>query len=113
MLSSYFFFYTNQVFFKFFYASFCLRFRQHLNIFCGQGDFNYKDYDAKELCTKLYESSKLMVGFGLFREDRQHRANGSGIVDGLDVHPPQTIGRGATQSSGQRGVRTGGSELEK
>jgi len=31
--------------------------------------FNYKDYDAKELCTKLYESSKLMVGFGLFHED--------------------------------------------
>jgi glutamate/tyrosine decarboxylase-like PLP-dependent enzyme len=28
--------------------------------------FNYKDISAKELCTQLYEQSKLMVGFGSF-----------------------------------------------
>jgi len=28
--------------------------------------FNYKDFDAKDLCTKLYEKNKLMVGFGSF-----------------------------------------------
>lgn len=31
--------------------------------------FNYKNIPAQELCTKLYESSKLLVGFGTFRED--------------------------------------------
>ena len=29
--------------------------------------FNYKDIPAKDLCTALYENSKLMVGFGSFR----------------------------------------------
>ncbi|OUS03441.1 cysteine synthase [Flavobacteriales bacterium 33_180_T64] len=29
--------------------------------------FNYKDISAKTLCTKLYEESKLMVGFGNFK----------------------------------------------
>lgn len=31
--------------------------------------FNYKDIPAKELCTALYENSKLMVGFGTFGND--------------------------------------------
>jgi len=31
--------------------------------------FNYKGISAKTLCTKLYEYSKLMVGYGTFRED--------------------------------------------
>ncbi|WCO01101.1 pyridoxal phosphate-dependent decarboxylase family protein [Psychroserpens ponticola] len=31
--------------------------------------FNYKGVSAKTLCTKLYEHSKLMVGYGTFRED--------------------------------------------
>ncbi|WP_299526431.1 aminotransferase class V-fold PLP-dependent enzyme [Winogradskyella sp.] len=31
--------------------------------------FNYKDVPAKELCTALYENSKLMVGFGSFNGD--------------------------------------------
>ncbi len=31
--------------------------------------FNYKDFDAKDLCTKLYENNKLMVGFGSFRNN--------------------------------------------
>ena len=31
--------------------------------------FNYKDVSAKKLCTGLYKSSQLMVGFGSFRED--------------------------------------------
>jgi glutamate/tyrosine decarboxylase-like PLP-dependent enzyme len=31
--------------------------------------FNYKDISAKKLCTMLYEHSKLMVGFGTFRDD--------------------------------------------
>ncbi|MBR9846891.1 MAG: PLP-dependent decarboxylase [Algicola sp.] len=31
--------------------------------------FNYKGISAKVLCTKLYEHSKLMVGYGTFRED--------------------------------------------
>jgi glutamate/tyrosine decarboxylase-like PLP-dependent enzyme len=30
--------------------------------------FNYKRISAKTLCTKLYEHSKLMVGFGTFRD---------------------------------------------
>jgi len=29
--------------------------------------FNYKDISAKNLCTRLYESSQLMVGFGNFK----------------------------------------------
>ncbi|MBC8266969.1 MAG: aminotransferase class V-fold PLP-dependent enzyme [Flavobacteriales bacterium] len=29
--------------------------------------FNYKDYDAIDLCTKLYESQKLLVGYGSFK----------------------------------------------
>ncbi|WP_422107407.1 pyridoxal phosphate-dependent decarboxylase family protein [Winogradskyella sp.] len=29
--------------------------------------FNYKDIPAKDLCTALYENSKLMVGFGSFK----------------------------------------------
>jgi len=28
--------------------------------------FNYKNYDPIDLCTKLYEYNKLMVGFGNF-----------------------------------------------
>jgi sulfinoalanine decarboxylase/sulfinoalanine decarboxylase/aspartate 1-decarboxylase len=28
--------------------------------------FNYKDFDPEDLCTKLYEHNKLMVGFGHF-----------------------------------------------
>ncbi|WP_111682084.1 pyridoxal phosphate-dependent decarboxylase family protein [Winogradskyella tangerina] len=31
--------------------------------------FNYKDIPAKDLCTALYEHSKLMVGFGSFNND--------------------------------------------
>ncbi|MCB0383012.1 MAG: aminotransferase class V-fold PLP-dependent enzyme [Psychroserpens sp.] len=31
--------------------------------------FNYRGISAKTLCTKLYEHSKLMVGFGSFRDD--------------------------------------------
>lgn len=31
--------------------------------------FNYKDISAKKLCTELYKSSQLMVGFGSFRDD--------------------------------------------
>ncbi|WP_323786890.1 pyridoxal phosphate-dependent decarboxylase family protein [Psychroserpens sp.] len=31
--------------------------------------FNYKGISAKTLCTKLYEHSKLMVGYGSFSED--------------------------------------------
>lgn len=31
--------------------------------------FNYKDISAKTLCTKLYEHSQLMVGYGTFRGD--------------------------------------------
>ncbi len=29
--------------------------------------FNYKDYDPQDLCTKLYQHNKLMVGFGHFK----------------------------------------------
>jgi len=29
--------------------------------------FNYKDFDPEDLCTKLYESNTLMVGFGHFK----------------------------------------------
>ena len=29
--------------------------------------FNYKDYDPRDLCTKLYKHSKIMVGFGQFQ----------------------------------------------
>lgn len=32
--------------------------------------FNYKSVPADELCNKLYEENKLMVGYGRFREDR-------------------------------------------
>ena len=28
--------------------------------------FNYRDFDPVDLCTKLYEKNKLMVGFGIF-----------------------------------------------
>ena len=28
--------------------------------------FNYKDFDSEDLCTKLYESNTLMIGFGHF-----------------------------------------------
>ena len=31
--------------------------------------FNYKNYDPKDLCTKLYENTKLMVGFGSFHNN--------------------------------------------
>lgn len=31
--------------------------------------FNYKDYDPQDLCTKLYEHNKLMVGFGHFHDN--------------------------------------------
>lgn len=31
--------------------------------------FNYKNIDANELCTSLYEKGDLMVGFGQFKED--------------------------------------------
>ena len=31
--------------------------------------FNYKDYDPQDLCTKLYQHNKLMVGFGHFHEN--------------------------------------------
>ena len=30
--------------------------------------FNYKNYDPIDLCTKLYEKNKIMVGFGYFRK---------------------------------------------
>ena len=29
--------------------------------------FNYKEFEAKELCTKLYHSKKLLVGYGSFK----------------------------------------------
>ena len=32
--------------------------------------FNYKDFDPEDLCTKLYESNALMVGFGNFQNKR-------------------------------------------
>ncbi|MHA7843534.1 MAG: pyridoxal phosphate-dependent decarboxylase family protein [Winogradskyella sp.] len=32
--------------------------------------FNYKDIDAKSLCTSLYENSDLMVGFGSFKGEQ-------------------------------------------
>ena len=32
--------------------------------------FNYKDFDPEDLCTKLYESNILMVGFGHFKNKR-------------------------------------------
>ena len=31
--------------------------------------FNYKNISAKTLCTLLYEHSKLMVGYGTFKEE--------------------------------------------
>ena len=31
--------------------------------------FNYKDFEAEDLCTKLYEKNKLMVGFGSFHNN--------------------------------------------
>lgn len=31
--------------------------------------FNYKDIPAQQLCTQLYEESKLLVGYGFFQED--------------------------------------------
>lgn len=31
--------------------------------------FNYKDIPAKDICTLLYEHSKLLVGYGTFRDD--------------------------------------------
>jgi glutamate/tyrosine decarboxylase-like PLP-dependent enzyme len=31
--------------------------------------FNYKDFDPEDLCTKLYESNTLMVGFGHFHDN--------------------------------------------
>ena len=30
--------------------------------------FNYKNYDPIDLCTKLYNHNKLMVGFGYFND---------------------------------------------
>jgi len=30
--------------------------------------FNYKDLDPEDLCTKLYQHNKLMVGFGYFHK---------------------------------------------
>ncbi len=32
--------------------------------------FNYKDFDAEDLCTKLYENNMLMVGFGCFGKQK-------------------------------------------
>ena len=32
--------------------------------------FNYKDFEPEDLCTKLYDSNKLMVGFGYFRKQK-------------------------------------------
>jgi len=32
--------------------------------------FNYKDYDPQDLCTKLYEHNKLMIGFGHFHDHK-------------------------------------------
>lgn len=31
--------------------------------------FNYKNIPARDICTKLYENSELLVGYGSFRED--------------------------------------------
>ena len=31
--------------------------------------FNYKDFDPEDLCTKLYQHNKLMVGFGHFKSE--------------------------------------------
>ena len=30
---------------------------------------HFKDFEAEDLCTKLYEKNKLMVGFGSFHEN--------------------------------------------
>ena len=30
--------------------------------------FNYKDFDAEDICLKMYEANKLMVGFGKFKK---------------------------------------------
>ncbi len=32
--------------------------------------FNYKNYDPKEICLKLYEKNELMVGYGKFKNSR-------------------------------------------
>ena len=32
--------------------------------------FNYKDFEPEDLCTKLYESNSLMVGFGSFQNKK-------------------------------------------
>ena len=32
--------------------------------------FNYKDFDPEDLCTKLYESNTLMIGFGSFKNKK-------------------------------------------
>ena len=32
--------------------------------------FNYKDYDPVDLCNKLYEKNKLMIGHGCFQQQR-------------------------------------------
>ena len=32
--------------------------------------FNYKDFDPEDLCNKLYENNKLMIGFGHFHEKK-------------------------------------------
>ena len=32
--------------------------------------FNYKNYEARDLCNQLYESGSLMIGFGEFKEKR-------------------------------------------
>ncbi len=45
--------------------------------------FNYKDFEAKDLCTKLYEKNKLMVGFGSFHNNtfvRLVTINGENLV---------------------------------
>ena len=45
--------------------------------------FNYKDFDAEDLCNKLYENNKLMIGFGHFKEKKFIRLV---IVNGENNH---------------------------
>jgi len=48
--------------------------------------FNYKDFDPEDVCTKLYESNTLMVGFGQFHDHRFIRlvvVNCENLIDDL------------------------------
>ena len=51
--------------------------------------FNYKDIPARDICTKMYEMSELMVGYGSFREQEFIRLvtinAGNQVVDIINV----------------------------